>query len=254
MSSKFASLINQNVLIVPSFTLECGTTLRDVPVAYKTWGTLNQTRDNVMIICHAFTGSADVEDWCVPGFADSSKLTQAEIIRWGPMMGRRKAFDPSRFFIICANVLGSPYGSASPVTINPNTGKLYGPEFPPTTIRDDVRYVLPLFPSILLFSNTFAPLLESTNYSSIHFLSVALPWLSAAPWAEWQSSNGPFALHQILYDTSFLSPHPPGTAHGVSHGVRLRDKVSTRILLTGKVITVMTNMGKHQRKDWQLLE
>jgi homoserine O-acetyltransferase len=56
-------------------------------------------------------------------------------------MGRGKAFDPNRFFIFCANVLGSPYGSASPVTVNPDTSRLYGPEFPPTTIRDDVRFV-----------------------------------------------------------------------------------------------------------------
>ena len=54
-------------------------------------------------------------------------------------MGRGKAFDPQRFFIICCNTLGSPYGSASPVTVNPETGRPYGPEFPPTTIRDDVR-------------------------------------------------------------------------------------------------------------------
>ncbi|KAF8215521.1 Alpha/Beta hydrolase protein [Mycena galopus ATCC 62051] len=73
-----------------------------------------------MIICHAFTGSADVEDW------------------WSPLMGKGKAFDPERFFIFCANVLGSPYGSASPITMNPDTGKQYGPEFPATTIRDDV--------------------------------------------------------------------------------------------------------------------
>ncbi|KAH9936043.1 homoserine O-acetyltransferase [Amylocystis lapponica] len=63
----------------------------------------------------------DVEDW------------------WGPLMGRGKAFDSKRFFIFCANFLGSPYGTASPVTINPDTGKPYGPEFPPTSIRDDVR-------------------------------------------------------------------------------------------------------------------
>lgn len=115
-------LIDQQVLIVPEFSLECGTKLTQVPVAYKTWGKLNEARDNVMIICHAFTGSADVEDW------------------WGPMMGRGKAFDPRRFFIFCANTLGSPYGSASPITVNPDTGRPYGPEFPPTTIRDDVRY------------------------------------------------------------------------------------------------------------------
>ena len=58
-------------------------------------------------------------------------------------MGRGKVFDANRFFIFCANVLGSPYGSASPVTTNPETGKPYGPEFPLTTIRDDVRYGLP---------------------------------------------------------------------------------------------------------------
>ena len=57
--------ICQETLVLPSFTLECGETLRDVPVAYKTWGKLNEQRDNVMVICHAFTGSSDVEDWCV---------------------------------------------------------------------------------------------------------------------------------------------------------------------------------------------
>lgn len=56
--------IDQEILVLPSFTFECGETLRDVPVAYKTWGKLNERRDNVMIICHAFTGSSDVEDWC----------------------------------------------------------------------------------------------------------------------------------------------------------------------------------------------
>ncbi|KAG9016276.1 homoserine O- acetyltransferase [Tulasnella sp. 427] len=119
---KFAQLISsQSLRVVPSFTLESGVTLREVPVAYKTWGTLNEAKDNVMIICHAFTGSADVEDW------------------WGPLMGPGKAFDPRRFFIVCLNTMGSPYGSASPVTVNPDTGELYGPEFPLTTIRDDVR-------------------------------------------------------------------------------------------------------------------
>ncbi|KAJ6629300.1 Alpha/Beta hydrolase protein [Mycena sp. CBHHK59/15] len=113
--------IDQHIHVVPSFTLECGTELKEAPVAYKTWGKLNEARDNVMVICHALTGSADVEDW------------------WGPLMGRNKAFDPSRFFIFCGNTLGSPYGSASPVTINPNTGRPYGPAFPPTSIRDDVR-------------------------------------------------------------------------------------------------------------------
>lgn len=63
--NQFSFLIDQSYFTVPSFTLECGTELTQVPVAYKTWGVLNETRDNAMVICHAFTGSADLEDWSV---------------------------------------------------------------------------------------------------------------------------------------------------------------------------------------------
>ena len=61
--SQFADLISQEIHIIPSFTLESGAVLHNAPVAYKKWGSLNATRDNVMVICHAFTGSSDVEDW-----------------------------------------------------------------------------------------------------------------------------------------------------------------------------------------------
>ncbi|KAL2258110.1 hypothetical protein VTK26DRAFT_8706 [Humicola hyalothermophila] len=121
----FASLIpHQQIAVIPSFTLESGVTLRNVPVAYTTRGTLSPNGDNVMVICHALTGSADVSDW------------------WGPLLGGPgRAFDTSRFFVVCMNSLGSPYGTASPVTAkdgDPSKGR-YGPEFPLTTIRDDVR-------------------------------------------------------------------------------------------------------------------
>ncbi|KAK4192411.1 putative homoserine O-acetyltransferase [Podospora australis] len=121
----FAALIpDQQIAILPSFTLESGVTLRNVPVAYTTRGTLTPEADNAMVICHALTGSADVSDW------------------WGPLLGGPgRAFDTSRFFIVCMNSLGSPYGTASPVTNKDGdaTKGRYGPEFPLTTIRDDVR-------------------------------------------------------------------------------------------------------------------
>ncbi|KAI8097041.1 homoserine O-acetyltransferase [Halteromyces radiatus] len=120
--NKLVNLIaDQNITIIPEFTLETGVVLKDVPVAWKSWGKLNDNGDNCMVICHALTGSADVEDW------------------WGPLMGPRKAFDTTKFFIVCCNVMGSPYGSASPLTIHKETGERYGPEFPLASIRDDVR-------------------------------------------------------------------------------------------------------------------
>lgn len=120
----FSGLISgQKLAIIPNFTLESGEILTDVPVAYKTSGFLNEARDNVMVICHALTGSADVLDW------------------WGPLVGPGRAFDMGKFFIVCCNSLGSPYGSASPCTQDPATGRIYGPEFPLTTIRDDVKLV-----------------------------------------------------------------------------------------------------------------
>lgn len=122
----FSKLVTeQTIAIVPSFTLESGVTLRNVPVAYTTRGQLSQQKDNALIICHALSGSADVADW------------------WGPLLGGSgRAFDMSRFFVVCLNSLGSPYGSASPVTnIDGDESKgRYGPEFPLTTIRDDVKY------------------------------------------------------------------------------------------------------------------
>ncbi|KAJ8608194.1 hypothetical protein MRB53_039792 [Persea americana] len=118
----YIDLVNgQKIARLDHVELESGVILHDVPVAYKTWGKLNEAADNCLIICHAFTGSADAEDW------------------WGPLFGPDKAFDTRRFFIFCANSLGSPYGSASACTMNPDCGEPYGPEFPLVTIRDDVQ-------------------------------------------------------------------------------------------------------------------
>ncbi|KAL1971997.1 hypothetical protein VTN31DRAFT_7216 [Thermomyces dupontii] len=121
----FSKLIrDQEIAIIPSFTLESGVTLYNVPVAYTTRGKLSPTGDNALVICHALSGSADVADW------------------WGPLLGGPgHAFDVTRFFVVCLNSLGSPYGSASAMTYkdgDPAKGR-YGPEFPLTTIRDDVR-------------------------------------------------------------------------------------------------------------------
>ena len=120
-TNSFAKLVpGQTIVEIPEYVLECGETLKQFPVAYKTWGRLNKAKDNVLLICHALTGSSDVQDW------------------WGPLLGTNKTFDPLRFFIVCINFLGSPYGSCSPVTIDRSTGKPYGPSFPLVTVKDDI--------------------------------------------------------------------------------------------------------------------
>ncbi|CUS24312.1 LAQU0S15e01684g1_1 [Lachancea quebecensis] len=112
---------NQRIVEVPELELESGVVLKNFPIAYKTWGELNERGDNVIVVCHALTGSSDVSDW------------------WGPLLGPDLAFDISRFLVVCLNSMGSPYGSFSPMNINAETGEPYGPEFPLCTVRDDVR-------------------------------------------------------------------------------------------------------------------
>ncbi len=102
------------------FTLECGTTLPAIEIAYCTYGELNTAQDNVIWICHALTANADAADW------------------WNGLVGEGKIFDPNYHFIICANMIGSCYGSTGPQSVNPATGKPYGKDFPLVTIRDMV--------------------------------------------------------------------------------------------------------------------
>ncbi len=103
------------------YTTESGGVLASLRIAYRTWGTLNARKDNVILVCQALTGSADADAW------------------WEGMFSSGGAFDDSLDFIICTNVLGSCYGTTGPVSINPLTGRNYGPDFPLITIRDMVH-------------------------------------------------------------------------------------------------------------------
>ncbi len=103
------------------FSLESGDVLQGIDIAFHTWGKLNTQKSNVIWVCHALTGSADMEAW------------------WPGLMGSGKALDPDTHFIICANTLGSPYGSTSPQSLNPTTRQPWLLTFPRLSIRDMVR-------------------------------------------------------------------------------------------------------------------
>jgi homoserine O-acetyltransferase len=102
------------------FRLENGGVLDGLTIAYQTWGDIANATERAILVCHALTGSADVDAW------------------WPDIIGPGGAFDPARDFIVCANILGSCYGSTGPVSINPATGQRYRADFPQITVRDMV--------------------------------------------------------------------------------------------------------------------
>ncbi|MDO9554708.1 MULTISPECIES: homoserine O-acetyltransferase family protein [Rhodonellum] len=98
--------------------LESGEFLPGFQLAYTTQGHLNTSKDNVIWVIHALTGDANVQEW------------------WSGLVGEDKFYDPTKHFIVCANLLGSCYGSTQPLSENPKTGKPYYYDFPHLTTKD----------------------------------------------------------------------------------------------------------------------
>lgn len=100
------------------FELESGEILQSLTIAYHTYGTLSAERDNVVWVCHALTASSDVDDW------------------WPHTVEKGRFLDPERNFVVCANIIGSCYGTTGPLSDNPSTGEPYYDEFPKITVGD----------------------------------------------------------------------------------------------------------------------
>lgn len=104
-----------------AFQLESGEQLDRLTIYYTTHGQLNERRDNVVWVCHALTGNADPVEW------------------WPGLVGNGEVIDPQKHFIVCANMLGSCYGTTGPADFQPNSEDIYGLEFPLITTRDMAR-------------------------------------------------------------------------------------------------------------------
>ncbi|RZL04884.1 MAG: homoserine O-acetyltransferase, partial [Pedobacter sp.] len=102
------------------FKLENGKSLRDLEIAYQTFGKLNAKKNNVVWVCHALTANSDVLDW------------------WKGLFGSNALFNTEEHFIICANILGSCYGTTNPLQTNPTTSLPYYLSFPQVTVKDMV--------------------------------------------------------------------------------------------------------------------
>lgn len=103
------------------FTTEGGYTFPSLDIAYDTYGTMNADKSNIIWVCHALTANSDVADW------------------WPHTVEEGRFLDPERYFVICANFLGSHYGTTGPLSVNPQTGEPWYGDFPLVTVRDMVR-------------------------------------------------------------------------------------------------------------------
>lgn len=110
--------------------LEAGGRLEQVEVAYETWGELDASRSNAVLVLHALTGDSHAAGPAGPGHAEPGW--------WDALIGPGRAIDTDRFFVVCPNVLGGCQGTTGPSSIEPATGRPYGSRFPIVTIRDQV--------------------------------------------------------------------------------------------------------------------
>jgi len=117
----FVSPDTRTLKLSAGLHLDGGHRLETVEIAYRSWGSLSEARDNAVMVCHALTGSADVDQW------------------WSGILGPGKALDPTRDFVVATNVLGGCYGTTGPSSPLPGNREPLGPAFPSLTIRDQVR-------------------------------------------------------------------------------------------------------------------
>ncbi len=128
-TEKSLGIVKTEFFKFDKLVLESGKELKDITVAYETYGSLSPQKDNAVLIVHAFTGDAHAA-----GFHEGDKKPGW----WDNMIGPGKAFDTDKYFIICSNILGGCAGSTGPSSVNPETGKPYGLDFPVITMADMV--------------------------------------------------------------------------------------------------------------------
>ena len=136
----------KKLIIDKPLKLDCGQTISNFPLAYETYGKLNEKKDNAILVFHALTGDQ---------FASGKNPITNKEGWWSYALGPGKAIDTDKYFVICANVIGGCMGSYGPSNINPETNKPFGTNFPVITINDMVNaqyHLLEFFKIEKLFS------------------------------------------------------------------------------------------------------
>jgi homoserine O-acetyltransferase len=121
-----------------AFQLEGGATLPELALAYETYGKLAPDGRNAVLAVHGYSASHHMAGTYRPGGAPLG-LSDTDVGSWNGLIGPGKAIDTDKLFVVASNMLGSSYGSTGPRSVNPETGKRYGPDFPRITVGDIVR-------------------------------------------------------------------------------------------------------------------
>jgi len=121
--------VERDTVSLGRFEFECGESIPDLEVAYEAYGEF--TGDNAVLVCHALTGSAHVA-----GHSRRGETSGQARAWWDDIVGPGKAIDTTEYYVVCANVPGSCYGTTGPASENPETGEPYGTEFPAVTVTD----------------------------------------------------------------------------------------------------------------------
>jgi len=181
--------------------LESGRILEQFEIIYETYGTLNEDKSNVIIICHALSGSHH---------AAGRYENEAKAGWWDRFIGDKKAIDTRKYFVICSNNIGSSYGSTGPMSIDPATKKEYRLKFPILTISDIVKAQMRLYEKIGI-ENAFAIIggsmggMQALCYSieqpkfAKHYIAMA----TTAYTRPWVIAINKIAIEAIRHDPNF---------------------------------------------------
>ncbi len=130
--------VKSRIFTIRDFALECGKVLPEATIAYETYGRLDATGRNAVLLAHGFTSSHHAAGRYAADKAPRG-LFEHEPGWWEALVGPGRAIDTDRLFAVSSNMLGSSYGSTNPASLDPATGEPYGPDFPSITLADIVR-------------------------------------------------------------------------------------------------------------------
>lgn len=206
--------------------LECGKSIWPVEVEYEAYGRLNRARDNAVMVFHALSGDAHVAGWDADAEVMGRKWRIGRPGWWDEFIGPGKPLDTDRYFVICANVLGSCYGTTGPTSLNPASDEPYRMSFPVVSVGDWVRLHARLMDHLGIDVLLAAVGGSLGGQQALEF-SLAMPErlrgtiiLAASPWLSAQGlAFNAVARHVILTDPNWNEGNysqDKGPEHGLA--------------------------------------